>query len=239
MTLRRGFARGEASMPDNWLIDDSRPLSTEAAWEAARTDLGFEGAAQRPPLGVVIRDVTIHNTKKLFGAAEVRLDTLFVTAAEDQIYQPGTFSFPGVRDRDELPIDEGGLLLYFGSPRYFIDIALIASQDNNGPTLGELLAESADQFGNLLENVTKLAVVVPQAAAITGAAAAAAKLAAAALRLLDEVTGKSIGLYRVTWFEHRDRFGLGPHPSDGDRFRQGDFEFRYEIFQDQPRISVG
>jgi hypothetical protein len=224
-------------MPDNWLIDESRPLSIEDAWEAVRADLGFEGVAQRPPLAVVIRDVTIHNTKKLFGAAEVRLDALFVTAAEDQIYQPGTFSFPGIRDRDELPIDEGGLLLYFGSPRYFIDMALIASQGGNGPTLGELLAESADQFGNLLGKVTKLAVAVPQAAAITEAAAAAAKLAAVALRLLDGVTGKSIGLYRVTWFEHRDRFGLGPHPGDGDRFRNRDFEFRYEVFEDRPGIS--
>ena len=95
-----------------------------------------------------------------------------------------------------------------------------------------MLAQNADHVGSLLGGVTQLTVAAPQAAIITGAAAAAARLGAAALRLLNEITGKSIGVYRVTWFENRHHFGLGPHPAGEDRFRQDEFEFRYEIFED-------
>lgn len=100
-------------------------------------------------------------------------------------------------------------------------------------TLPELVAESANELGDLLGNVAKLTVAAPYAAAVTGAAAAAAKLSSSILRILDAVTGKSIGLYRATWYEHRHRFGLGLHPEDGGHFRQQDFQFRYEIFQDK------
>jgi hypothetical protein len=226
-------------MAEGWLIDETQSLSTDEAWEAARHTLGFEDVTSRSPIAVVIHDVTIHDTKKWFGPAEVRLDALFVTAtSEDQIYHPGTFIFPGVRDHEDLPIDESGVLLYFGGPHYFLDMSLIASQGGSEKPLGELLAEHTDELGDLLGNVTTLAIAAPQAAAITGAAAAAAKLGGAALRLLSEITGKSIGLYRATWFEHRDRFGLGPHPQDSDRFRKDDFEFRYEVFEDKPSTST-
>ena len=240
---RDGTARdgtNGAGVTDVWLIDETQPLSTEEALEARRSVLGFEDYASRPPIAVTISDVTIHNTRRLFGAAEVRIDALLVTAtADDQIYHPGTFVFPGVRDHDQLPIAGKGILVYLGSPRYFLDISLIASQGGSDKTLGELLAENACELGDLLGNVAQLAIGVPQVAAITGAAAAAAKLAAVGLQLLNEITGKSIGLYRVTWFEHRDRFGLGPHPSNTDRFRNGDFEFRYEIFEDTPAELPG
>jgi hypothetical protein len=216
-----------------WLVDETHALSTEQAWDAARSPLAFEDGSDRPPIAVVLRDVTIHDTKKWFDfPAEVRLDALVVTANADEVFRPETLNFPGVRDRTDLPIDENGIGVYLGRPRYFLDLAFIASQGGSDKTLGELLAENADNLGDLLGNVTKLAVAVPQAAAVTGAAAAAAKLSAAALRLLGQLTGKSIGLYRVTWWEHRDRFGLGAHPSGADRYRHADFEFRYEIFEE-------
>ncbi len=220
----------------DWLIDETRALSTEEAWEAARTDLGFEAGGRRPPIAVVLRHVTIHNTRKLLGPAEIRLDALFVTArSAGQLYHPGTFAFPGVRAHDDLPIDEGGVLLYLGTPRHFLDITLIASRGGSERTLADLLADHAGELGTVFGDITKLTVVAPQAALITGAAAAAAQLGAAALRLLAETTGRSIGLYRVTWFEHRDRYGLGVHPTDGDRFRKGDMEFAYEIFEESRR----
>ena len=224
-------------MTTEWLIDETSSLFEDEARQVAAGDFGFQQLDPTLPIAVTLHDVTIHNTHVLFNRpAEIRLDALFVSPTTDSIYQPATFPFSGVRDGQQLPIDTNGIGLYLGTPRYLLDVSLIASQggtkDGENKTLGDLLADNADNLGDLLGNVTQLAVAAPQAAAITGAAAAAAKLSATALRLLDEWTGKSIGLYRVTWWEHRNRFGLGSHPEDGGRFRHGDFEFRYEVFQD-------
>ena len=226
-------------MATDWLIDETRSLSTVEAKDLAARDLGFEDGQAREPIAISLHDVTIHNTRVWFNRpAEVRIDALIVSpAAEGQIYYPATFDFAGVRNGQPLPIDANGVALYLGRPQYLLDVSLIASQGgskNGANKLLELLAENADNLGNLLGDVTTLAVGAPQVAAATGAATAAAKLSAAALRLLDEWTGRSIGLYRVTWWEHRDGFGVCPHPENGGRFRQGDFEFRYEIFQDVP-----
>ena len=224
-------------MGDEWLVDESQTLTAAEALEATRQELGFDPAAEAA-INVALFDVTIHDTKKWFGPAEVRIDGLVVTPApaKDQLYHANTFTFPGVRDGQALPIDrDTGLGLYTGWPQYLLDIALIASRGGSDQkTLGELLADSADQLGDLLGDVAKLTIVAPHAAAITGAAAAAARLSGTVLRLLANETGKSIGLYRATWYEHRNRFGLGNHPSDGGLFREQDFSFRYEVFQDHP-----
>lgn len=219
----------------DWWLDESRGLSTEEAWDETHRSHGYEDAG-KAPVAVLLRHAAIHDTKKWFGGADVRLDALFVTAAaEEQIYQPGTFPFSGVRDHDALPIGDGGLLLYLGGPRFFLDMSLIASRSTADDTpLSELLADGADEVGDLAGSVAQLTYAAPHAAAITAAAGAAAKLSAVALRLLKHVTGSSIGLYRTTWFEHRDKFGLGHHPPGLDRYLVQDFEFRYEIFEDRP-----
>jgi hypothetical protein len=224
-------------MGDEWLVDESETLTSAQALEATQRELGFDRSTEAA-INVALFDVTIHDTRKWFGRAEVRIDALVVTPApaEDQLYQANTFTFSGVRDGQVLPIDRiAGMGVYTGWPQYLLDIALIASR--GGPdqkSLGELLADSADQLGSLLGNVTKLTVAAPHAAAITGAAAATARLAGTVLRLLAQETGKSIGLYRATWYEHRDHFGLGSHPPDGGLFREQDFAFRYDVFQDRP-----
>jgi hypothetical protein len=227
-------------MGNHWLVDETQALTDAEALEATRQELGFDRAAEAA-INVALFDITIHDTKKWFGAAHVRLDAIVITPAptDDQLYQSTTFNFPGVRDGQALPIDrEAGLGVYTGWPQYFLDVALVASRGSpDQKTLAELLADSGDQLGDLLGNVAKLTIAAPQAAAITGAAAAAAKLSGSALRLLARETGTSIGLYRGTWYEHRNRFGLGIHPPGSDRFRAQDFEFRYEIFQDRSEGS--
>lgn len=222
-------------MKTAWLIDESTVLSEAEALEATRRTFGFD-KLNEPPLNVALHDVLIDNTHQWFGRADIRLDVLVVTPAptEDQLFQTSTFSFSGVKDGQRLPIDHAtGLGAYTGWPQYFIDLAVVVSRGGQGQkTLAELMAESAAQLGDLLGNVAGLTSAAPYAAAITGAAAGAAKLSSFILRMLDAATGKSIGLYRATWYEHRHRFGLGLHPDDGGHFRQQDFEFRYEIFQD-------
>ncbi len=224
-------------MPSPWLVDESRLLTSAEALEASHGVLGFDRATE-PAINIVLHDVTIHDTKQWFGAADIRLDALVVTPApdQDQLYQAHTFTFSGVRPHQTLSIEaETGLGFYTGWPQCFLDIALVASRSDPGQkSLAEIIASGADQLGSVLENVATLAGAIPQAAAITGAAAAAAKVSGSVLHLLDQITGRSIGLYRSTWYEYRHRFGLGQHPADGDRFRVQGFEFRYEVFQDRP-----
>lgn len=218
-----------------WWIDESTVLSEAEALQATQRSYGFD-RANEPPLNVAIHDVMIANTHRWFGGADIRLDVLVVTPtpAEDQLFRASTFAFTEVKDGQRLPIDPAaGLGAYTGWPQYFIDLAVVVSRGGQGQqTLAALLAESADQLGGLLGNVAALTAAAPYAAAITGAAAAAAKLSSSILRMLDAATGKSIGLYRATWYERRHRFGIGVHPDNGGHFRQQDFEFRYEIFQD-------
>lgn len=225
-------------MEPEWLLDESQSLTGQEALDAASRSYGFERASE-PAVNIVLSDVTIHNTHRWFGGAEVRLDALVVTPApaEDQLYQANTFSFSGIRDGQDIPIDNAaGLGLYTGWPQYFLDFALVASRGGDDQqSLGDLVADSADSLSSLLGGVAQLTVAAPQVAAITGAAAAAAKLSGAVLRLLAKETGRSIGLYRATWYEHRDNFGIGDHPPDGDRFKAQDLSFRYQVFQDQPR----
>ncbi len=226
-----------SAMDKGWLLDESSPLTNAEALEATQRTLGFDRATE-PAINVALYDITILDTRKWFGKADVRLDALVVTPGqhEDQLFHANTFPFSGVRNGETLPLDRAtGLAVYTGWPQYFLDLTLMASRSVPGQkSLAGLIADSADQFGSLLGSVAALTAAAPQAAAITAAGAAAAKLGSSILRALDGITGSSIGLYRATWYEHRHRFGLGQHPADGGRFRVQDLEFRYEVFQDRP-----
>jgi hypothetical protein len=226
-------------MPD-WLVDETQELSSTQEVLEVRETADFEEESP-VPLGVAIRDVTIHNTRKRFGSADVRLDAVFVSVPADplasNLYAPITFRFSGIRDGERLPIDEKarGLLLYLGRPALFLDIAIAASRaEDDQPDLAELLANESDKIARTLRGVAQLAIGVPVVGGLTAAAAAAVSMSGLVLKLLVQATGRSIGLYRTTWFQYRDDFGLGFHPSDGDRFRRDDLEFCYEVFRDVP-----
>ena len=228
-------------MEPGWLIDESKPLSPADEDEARLGSSRYDQGGGKPPLAVLIHDVTVHDVKRWFGPGNVRLDALVVTvpgaSADDSQYAPNTFTFPGVRDGDRLPIEEG-LLLYQGRPRYFLDLAITASADTKGaPTLGDLLAEQADAIGDATGDIAALSLAAPQVAIVSAAASAAARIASTALRLLQMATGNTIGLYRTTWFENRDDYGIGRHPRDGLTYLKSDLEFWYEIFEDRPRTE--
>jgi hypothetical protein len=81
-----------------------------------------------------------------------------------------------------------------------------------------------------------LAVAAPQAVAVTAAIGAAATVGNLAAKILAQAAGDTIGLYRTTWLQQRDRFGLGRHPAAGC-FQQKDFEFWYEIVLDREEVD--
>jgi hypothetical protein len=162
---------------------------------------------------VIIRDV-----KKWFGGADIRLDTLVVHGygqEEDpaSFYAPCTYRFTDVHDREELPIDTGGLLLFHGKPLHFLDLFITVSRDRkDSDELASLLKQQSEKLKNPLGALLALTISVPQAAAITTAIRAAGLIGDVAYQILRQVAGSTIGLYHASWLQFRDSFGVGRHP---------------------------
>ncbi|MBI3972120.1 MAG: hypothetical protein HY332_12585 [Chloroflexi bacterium] len=228
-----------------WMIEELAPLDAVAIEELTRELPSgrpgtFRGAEEAPSLALRIKELVVHDTKKWFGAADIRLDALIVHGhgKPDQpasFYMPQTFRFPGISDGDRLPIDETGLLIFYGKPLHFVDIFITVSRDRqNSDNLATLLQrelQSAEMQG-ALGTLLGLAVAAPQVATVTAAIGAAALVGEFAYRVLSKATGSTVGLYRGSFLQYRDGFGIGLHPEDGPR-RIMDFSFQYEILLDQ------
>lgn len=225
-----------------WLIDESRPLTSVHLEELDRelADAGpvARGGQNLPTLAVSLHDVVIHDTRKWFGEANIRIDALVVTGygtSDDpsSFYRPKTASFSRVRDGDRLPIGDGGWLVFHGAVAHFLDFFIMVSRDRGDTQdLSSLLStrlgseETKAAFGSMLG----LAVAAPQVAAVTAAITAAGVLGDLAFRVLHAATGATIGVYRNSHLQGRDGFGIGPHPGPGrENYRVKDLSFRYEI----------
>jgi len=228
---------------DTWLIDETRPLDSAAEASIAISLQRLERPVRgRGPseiaLALRLNDVVIHDTKKWFGGADIRVDAVVVNgaaAASDGFYQPSTFRFPGLRDGERLPIESPGLVFFYGKPRHFLDVSILVSRDSkDSKDLGELILAStgSTEWKAASGVLLGLAIAAPQAVAVTAAIGAAARIGNFAADVLRQVSGTTIGLYRTTWLQERDRFGLGRHPTTGS-YRQKDLEFWYEIVLDQ------
>lgn len=245
----------------HWLIDRTRPL-TEADIDELDRNLAptfrARGTRRGPwPLAVSLHDVAIHDVKKWFGGADIRVDALVITGVSDpdhaqSFYTPTTTTFHGVHDGERLPIGSGGLLMFHGPASHFLAVSITVSRDRKDTAdLAKLLTDTADsaETAGSLSGLLGLAVAAPQVAAVKVAIDAAAKLGDAAFRLLQAATGATIGLYRDTHLRYRDAFGLngfglngfrlGRHPNaNGEPYRAQDFSFRYEIVREQPKTST-
>jgi hypothetical protein len=197
-----------------------------------------------PPLAVTLHDVVIHDVRKWFGGADLRLDALVVhgaTHSSGSIYQAGTFRFPRVRDGESLPIDAGGLLLFLGRPTYFLDIFVVVSRDRtNNDDLAVLLqgSSAATDLADATQAVVDMGVAVPAVAAAAAGLRAAGAIGALAHAVLKAAAEDAIGLYRASWLQFRDAFGVGPHPEPPKVFRVHDLSFRYEIAIEESRDGV-
>jgi hypothetical protein len=230
---------------DVWLIDDTReldkPTLRRIERELPRDREGvLRGAQKVPNLAVRLHDVTIYNNKKWLGEADIRLDTLLVhgngTRDKPQdFYMPQTFRFSRVADGDRLPIDDAGLLIFYGRPLHFLDLFLTVSRDRkDSDDLAVLLTQQSQtkELREALGTLLGLVVAAPQAAAVTAAFGAAAILGNFAYLVLQKSTGSTIGLYRSSWIQYRDNFGIGRHPPN-EPYRVKDLSFWYEIVEDK------
>jgi hypothetical protein len=237
---------------EGWLIDEARPL-TEAHMEELDRELADAGprsrgsAQNRPTLAVSVHNVVIHDNRKWFGEADIRLDALVVAGygqAEDpsSFFMPKTVSFARVSDGDNLPIGDGGVIVFHGPTSHFLDVFLMVSRDRKDTDdLSELLKArlGSAEIQGAVAALAGLAIAAPPVAAVTAAIGAAGVLGEFAYRLLRSATGATIGLYRNSHLQFRDGFGIGPHPGPGKlTFRVKDLSFRYEIAreEDLPRV---
>ncbi|MDJ0744200.1 MAG: hypothetical protein QNJ32_12660 [Xenococcaceae cyanobacterium MO_167.B27] len=230
-----------------WLIDESSFPDTNTIEQKVEREInlkpstrgGRESLEELPNLAIRIQDIMIWDTKKWFGDAEIRLDALVVhgNAIVDNpqsIYMPQTFRFPAVKDKDRLPTGETGLLIFYGQPQYFLDIFILVSRDRkDSDDLATLLSQQLNsvEIRESLAALLGLALVAPQAAAIVSAVGSASVLGNFAYQVLSRVTGNTIGLYRNSWLQHTDNFGIGRHPHQGSH-KVKDLSFFYEIVQE-------
>ena len=232
-------------MTNSWLIDDMQVLGVNQLDELDR-ELAVAGTCSRggqslPTLAVTLHDLVIHDNKKWFGEADIRVDVLIVTGqpqgdGQNNYYMPKTASFSRVADGDSLPIGAGGLLAFHGPVEHFLDIFIMVSRDRQDiDNLADLMRDhlKSEELQSAAGALAGLAIAAPQVAAVTTAIGAAATLGDFAYRLLRNATGSTIGLYRNSHLQVRDGFGIGPHPSDGETaFRVKDLSFHYEITEE-------
>jgi hypothetical protein len=232
---------------DGWLIDERTPLTTAQVDHLDREladGSGTRGAdGGLPTLAVSLHDVVIHDNRKWFGEADVRLDALVITGYADQaspgsFYRPRTASFARVKDSDKLQIGPGGLLAFYGPVAHFLDILIMVSRDRkDSDDLATILSGGlqSPEFTGAVGTLVGLGAVAPHVAVVTAAIAAAGAVGDFAYRMLRRATGGTIGLYRTSHLEVRDGFGVGQHPGPPPAtFRQNDLSFRYEISLEQP-----
>jgi hypothetical protein len=225
----------EAIAPDNVAIED---IEGEVTLTRGGTR---ESITQPQPINLAVRlqDIMIWDTGRWFGDAEMRLDALVVhgNAAEGEtasIYMPKTFRFPGVKSKDRLQTGESGLLIFYGQAKYFLDIFITVSRNRkDSDDLATLLSQQmkSPEIQGAVSTLVGLAVTSPVAATVTTALSASLQLGDIAYQVIKQATGDTIGLYRTSWLQYKDNFGIGRHPKDGSHHVK-DLSFWYEIISE-------
>jgi hypothetical protein len=233
-----------------WLIDEAVPPDAVTIEQIERElnsnpRSGRESFSQPQVenLAVRLQDIMIWDTKKWFGDADIRLDALVVHGNATQgnstsAYVPKTFRFPGIKDQDRLPTGENGLLIFYGNALHFLDIFITVSRDRKDTDdLATLLSQQlqSTELQGAVGTLVGLAVAAPQVSTVTTAIGGASILGNLAYRILSKVTGNTIGLYRNSWLQYRDEFGIGRHPQTGSH-KVRDLSFWYEIIKEEPQI---
>lgn len=221
-----------------WTIEDEQAV---ASLDEPHL-VGADDAPQQPltaPIAVTLHDIVVHDNKKwtnVLGGAAVRIDVLTVQGNlldgdPTSFYTPTTRRFDDIGDEAMLPLDEHGLLAYYGWPKHFLDISVLVSRDTaRADDLATLLAEqaTAPALTGGLDSILQL-VTSGGALAIRNALSGAALLGSFAYKVLRQVSGSTIGVYHGNRLEYPHRFGQGRNPPKGS-YRQQDMSLRFDVF---------
>jgi hypothetical protein len=217
-----------------------RPASGEPAFEIdERPDPSFRLLVPRGPdapgrVAVRLKELTVHSNRA-FLKSRVRVDAMVITAAVEEAggpYRASTMRFDRITDGDRLPFDD--VLIYEGPVARFLDLAVWVARDGSPDVeLAELLAAEtgAEEVATAITTLVALAAAAPAAAAVAGSVAAVAVLVRTAARLIDNIRGSSIGVYRTSLLPHQQfgaGDGIGRHPAQG-LLRAQDMSFAFEV----------
>ncbi len=224
-----------------WLVEEGLSPGADHL-PAIDADLQARTRGRASTSGVTVHDVVVHDNRKWFGEADVRIDALVVHGYPkdenpDSCYKPGTFRFSRVLDGDALPIGESGLLLFLGIPHHFLDVFITVARDTkDSDDLANLLQKATDseEYKTALSGFRQLMSANPTAAMISAGLEASMAVGNLAYRILRKISSSTIGLYRASWLQHRDRFGEGRHPETGAH-RVKDLSFSLEITREKRR----
>lgn len=225
---------------NNWIIDETKAPDRESIEMGLKKVSTLRNARNsKPALAIRINDLIIHNTRKWFGSADIRIDTLILHGAIDDstksFFQPTTFHYPRIKDNERLPIEHPGKLIFYGHPLHFLDISILISKDTkDSDELATLIDRqvNSDEWKDASSTILSVASISPEAELIASAATAAISLANIVFQLVHSATKNTIGLYHTSWLQYRDRFGIGRHPNESIS-RHQDFSFWYEIVLDR------
>jgi len=227
------WALDKIGLAANSLPRDEALLSAVGASTVVR-----RGGKKSPLRNYAVRlnELIIHNNRTWFGEGDIRLDSLVVQGNVSRpdgagFFHPGTFSFPRVADGEALSIGQPGLLLYYGQPRYFLDLFLLVSRDSgNSDKLADLLTQNvtAKTLDPAVKPILELATSAITSNAISLALQAAVTIGNVAYRAVQAVASNTIGVYRASFLQLADNFGAGKHPELG-YLDVKDLSFKYEI----------
>jgi hypothetical protein len=218
---------------EGWLIEDEQGLNALDGPIVRDGGKPLDG-----PIALRLHDIVIHSNKRWFdflGGADVRVDVLAVqgNVLDDDpksFYTPTTVRFGGIGDESKVPLDEHGLLAYYGWPKHFLDISVLVSRDTTrADDLAALLEKEAasTEFKDAASSILALATG-GGAIAVKNAVSVAGTLGGLAYKILRQVSGNTIGVYRGNRLEHPHRFGLGRNPAEG-LYRVQQLSLWYEV----------
>ena len=219
---------------EGWLIEDEQGLN------ALNGPVLRDGGAKPldGPIALRLHDIVIHSNKRWFdflGGADIRVDVLAIqgNVLDDDpksFYTPTTVRFGGIGDESTVPLDDHGLLAYYGWPKHFLDISVLVSRDTTrADDLAALLEKEAasTEFKDAASSILALATGAG-AIAVKNAVSVAGTLGGLAYKILRQVSGNTIGVYRGNRLEHPHRFGLGRNPAEG-LYRVQQLSLWYEV----------
>lgn len=209
-----------------FLIDDRPPESVRPF--AAR---GVARASRSIAIRLV--NLAVHDVRTLFGAGDIRVDTLVVTRAAKsgaEPYRAETLRFKAIRDGDALPFDNA--LIYHGEVNEFVDLRVWVSRDRDDSlSLAALLRQQANSadFKDAATALLAVTALAASAAPTVAAIGAVATLTSIAWSALAAALPRTVGLYQTSLLAGEgDGFGAGRHPPQGALRAQG-FSFSYEV----------
>ncbi|MBB5868699.1 hypothetical protein F4553_002078 [Allocatelliglobosispora scoriae] len=232
-----------------WLIDqvvtDPAAIASSAEWVAGLGPRGDQFDPTVPTYAVRVREIALRERTwlQLLRGPDVRIDILAIPGnlAWHEISDGAiTARFPGVGGGRRLPLDDRGLLAYYGQPQHFLSFAMIASSDRPGTAdLRDLLRQDihAERLATARAAFADASTGDP--ASLSAALTAAKSATEIAYQAVRSTGGAVIGVYRGDRLEYPDLFGLGRNPADHDSYDQGGFSLWYEVVETAPQEPVG